>query len=462
MSRNAASDLASAITASTTATGAEESARRVPSQLAFSTRTDTHSTRSTLLECGATAASRRSEQISRRLASGLHASSADRASRASTSIASTSSITLSTRVPADTSYLSVVPPRDGAVDARLDPVQHVDNHVLGQRVLRVVHRLTPHVPWVQPQPDLARAPDLLCSACQVLLVVTPQLTRRNGCCSSAEHRLHEVLGAGARDRVGPDKVGPLLVDDGLVLEHVLVDTAEEGLGEGRLGARRVERRRQDQRRIARVRVVLIDRARVRPRVDLHHQHVLEEDLQVFLVLRDLEHHRDQAVLQRLSRGADGLVIVAGKVCQPARVRRLGADDHARLHVLRQVHAALVRIAPRHEVVHNQIHAQLDLVVPSAHVHEPQVKLDVDHVGIQIVGERDVEAAEVIVGDRNLRAHLSPQQVLGAAGLVNDRLEDVVHLTVAEEITVDCDCVEFDGARRVHRLEAVVIHERDLR
>eukprot|EP00961_Rhodomonas_salina_P160052 2155157-Rhodomonas_salina.1 len=48
MSRKADSDWASAMTASTTATGAE-SARRMSPQPAFSTCTDTHSTRSTLL-----------------------------------------------------------------------------------------------------------------------------------------------------------------------------------------------------------------------------------------------------------------------------------------------------------------------------------------------------------------------------------------------------------------------------
>mmetsp|Transcript_28336 Transcript_28336/g.67417 ORF Transcript_28336/g.67417 Transcript_28336/m.67417 type:complete len:205 (+) Transcript_28336:793-1407(+) len=106
MSRNASADSTSAITASTTATGAD-AARRVPSQLAFSTCTATQTARSTLLACGSTAAPSRSEQISRRLASGMHASSSERASRASTSIAITSSMTLSTRLPAVTSYLSV-------------------------------------------------------------------------------------------------------------------------------------------------------------------------------------------------------------------------------------------------------------------------------------------------------------------------------------------------------------------
>eukprot|EP00961_Rhodomonas_salina_P012402 167087-Rhodomonas_salina.1 len=58
MSMNASADSASATTAPTTATRAALAARRVPSesQLACSTSTDTHSTRSILLACGATAA----------------------------------------------------------------------------------------------------------------------------------------------------------------------------------------------------------------------------------------------------------------------------------------------------------------------------------------------------------------------------------------------------------------------
>mmetsp|Transcript_28644 Transcript_28644/g.67854 ORF Transcript_28644/g.67854 Transcript_28644/m.67854 type:complete len:235 (-) Transcript_28644:188-892(-) len=107
MSRKADSDLASAMTASTRATGAA-SARRVPSQLAFSTTTDTHSTRSILLACGATAAARSLEQCSRRLAGGRHARSAVTASLASTSMTTTSSSTLPTSVAAETSYLSVL------------------------------------------------------------------------------------------------------------------------------------------------------------------------------------------------------------------------------------------------------------------------------------------------------------------------------------------------------------------
>eukprot|EP00961_Rhodomonas_salina_P296088 3936046-Rhodomonas_salina.1 len=64
MSRNAFGDSESAITASTMATGAA-AVRRVPSQFAFSTCTDTHSTRSISLAWGPTAAPRRFEQSSR-------------------------------------------------------------------------------------------------------------------------------------------------------------------------------------------------------------------------------------------------------------------------------------------------------------------------------------------------------------------------------------------------------------
>mmetsp|Transcript_7799 Transcript_7799/g.12259 ORF Transcript_7799/g.12259 Transcript_7799/m.12259 type:complete len:208 (+) Transcript_7799:286-909(+) len=107
-SMEASGEASSAITASTTATGCE-GARRKRSQSAPCTVVETHATSATLEEAwGATAAWRRAEQSSRSSSSDLHASVAESGRLASTWTATTLSRTLSIRLAAVTSYLSVL------------------------------------------------------------------------------------------------------------------------------------------------------------------------------------------------------------------------------------------------------------------------------------------------------------------------------------------------------------------
>eukprot|EP00961_Rhodomonas_salina_P167835 2262524-Rhodomonas_salina.1 len=97
------------MTAVTVARGSEAAAaRRAPSQLALSRRTERQWTAWRLLAWASSAASRRVAQSSRRRSAERQASSAESASVASTSTATTSSSIFSTSSAADTSYLSVL------------------------------------------------------------------------------------------------------------------------------------------------------------------------------------------------------------------------------------------------------------------------------------------------------------------------------------------------------------------
>mmetsp|Transcript_43775 Transcript_43775/g.103528 ORF Transcript_43775/g.103528 Transcript_43775/m.103528 type:complete len:414 (-) Transcript_43775:165-1406(-) len=311
------------------------------------------------------------------------------------------------------------PARDGPVHARLDAIQHVHDHVLRERVLRVVHLLTPHVAGIDPQTNLRLGPDVLGSADQVPLVVAAQLSRGHPRRAGPEHRLHKVLRAGGGGHVTPDQVRPFGVGDFFVLEQVLVHAAEERLREGGLRARRMQLRRDDHPRVARVGAVLERRfeggrilevvdVRDRARVDLHDHHVLEEDLEVLLLLCDVEHHRDQAVLESLdlkSLGGEGTFVQgftlnrAWKVGDPRRVAGVGSDDEARRHVLGQVHASRVLVAPRHVVAHDHVELNREIRCEAwVSVCHRQVELDL-HCARGGVGgvrpQRDVELRELV-------------------------------------------------------------------
>mmetsp|Transcript_28648 Transcript_28648/g.67871 ORF Transcript_28648/g.67871 Transcript_28648/m.67871 type:complete len:318 (-) Transcript_28648:560-1513(-) len=246
------------------------------------------------------------------------------------------------------------PARDGPFHARLDAIQHVHDHVLRERVLRVVHLLTPHVAGIDPQTNLRLGPDVLGSADQVPLVVAAQLSRGHPRRAGPEHRLHKVLRAGGGGHVTPDQVRPFGVGDFFVLEQVLVHAAEErhrrvlgravclqSLGDVESG-------------VASVRVVgvcghvlgvlpshgvldLID-VWLRARVDVNHEHVFEEDLKVVVLavcFVQVENQRHKTILERLCSSRELLAIIHGLPALEAwGAVRLSADDDARDHALR--------------------------------------------------------------------------------------------------------------------------------
>mmetsp|Transcript_7799 Transcript_7799/g.12258 ORF Transcript_7799/g.12258 Transcript_7799/m.12258 type:complete len:408 (+) Transcript_7799:597-1820(+) len=315
------------------------------------------------------------------------------------------------------------PARDGPVHARLDAIQHVHDHVLRERVLRVVHLLTPHVAGIDPQTNLRLGPDVLGSADQVPLVVAAQLSRGHPRRAGPEHRLHKVLRAGGGGHVTPDQVRPFGVGDFFVLEQVLVHAAEEGLGALDVRAARVERGRDHQPRVAAVRVVLVGRREVRvvalearhhvrklrvsAGVDVHDQHVFDEHLQVGRVLRrvELEDQSHEAVLERLGLGRferEGV----GLGEESRRGLVLGADEQAGDHKRGQVNLALGFGAERDRVGGHKHHVDRQRRVLPFSVLKHDLKLDLDLLDrVQRGVQRDVDLRKLVVGHDHLRAAL---------------------------------------------------------